>query len=311
MAVAGEGASLPAISRRANRLAYEKQSIDTNIWRLPLRESGSGAAAATRLISSTRGDYNPQYSPAGKRIAFSSGRTGTFGIWLSDADGSNAAPLFLKEGAHSGSPRWSPDGRRIAFDSNPEGHIDIYVISARGGNPIRLTTHPVDDTVPSWSQDGEWMYFASRRSGRHEVWKVSVGGGEPIQVTQDGGFWAFESTDGKFVYYTRDNQVRSSLWKVPVGGGEETQVLESVYSRNFSVTPQGIYFIQAPDIDYPDRSYLLRFFDFASERVKTITSLPTSVAFWGGISVSPDGRFMLYTQVDQSRSDLMLVENFR
>ena len=311
MAVAGEGASLPAISRRANRLAYEKQSIDTNIWRLPLRESGSGAAAATRLISSTRGDYNPQYSPAGKRIAFSSGRTGTFGIWLSDADGSNAAPLFLKEGAHSGSPRWSPDGRRIAFDSNPEGHIDIYVISARGGNPIRLTTHPVDDTVPSWSQDGEWMYFASRRSGRHEVWKVSVGGGEPIQVTQDGGFWAFESTDGKFVYYTRDNQVRSSLWKVPVGGGEETQVLESVYSRNFSVTPQGIYFIQAPDIDYPDRSYLLRFFDFASERVETITSLPTSVAFWGGISVSPDGRFMLYTQVDQSRSDLMLVENFR
>ena len=218
---------------------------------------------------------------------------------------------FYKEGAHSGAPRWSPDGRRIAFDSNPEGHIDIYVISARGGNPIRLTTHPVDDAVPSWSQDGEWMYFASRRSGRWEVWKVSVGGGEPIQVTHDGGLVAFESPDGKFVYYTRDNQVRSSLWKVPVGGGEETRVLESVYRRNFSVTLQGIYFIQAPDRDYPDRSYLLRFFDFASERVKTITSLPTSVASWGGISVSPDGRFMLYTQVDQFQSDLMLVENFR
>ena len=93
--VAGEEVDFPAISRRANRLAYTKQSIDTNIWRLPLRESGSGAAAATRLISSTRDDYNPQYSPDGKRIAFSSSRTGTFGIWLSDPDGSNAAPLFL------------------------------------------------------------------------------------------------------------------------------------------------------------------------------------------------------------------------
>ena len=169
-------------------------------------------------------------------------------------------PLFLKEGAHSGAPRWSPDGRRIAFDSSPEGHQDIYVISARGGSPIRLTTHPVDDQVPSWSQDGEWMYFGSRRSGRWEVWKVSVGGGEPIQVTQDGGQLAFESTDGKFVYYTKDWQVRTRLWKVPVGGGEETQVLESVVAPNFSVTPQGIYFIQAPDTDEPGSSFLIRFF---------------------------------------------------
>ena len=309
--VAGEGATLPAISRRANRLAYTKRSQDTNIWRLPLRESGSAAAAATRLISSTRDDYNPQCSPDGKRIAFSSSRTGTYGIWLSDADGSNAAPLFVKEGAHSGTPRWSPDGQRIAFDSNPEEQQDIYVISARGGNPIRLTTHPVDDAVPSWSQDGEWMYFASRRSGRFEVWKVSVGGGEPIQVTQDGGFWAFESTDGKFVYYTRDNQVRASLWKVPVGGGEETQVLESVLFPAFSVTPQGIYFIQAPDTDEPGWSFLIRFFDFATGRATTIHSLPPGVRASQGLTVSPDGRSILYTQVDQSQSDLMLVENFR
>ncbi len=311
--VAGEGARLPAISRRANRLAYTKRSRDTNIWRLPLRESGSGAAAATRLISSTRDDYNPQYSPDGKRIAFSSGRTGTYGIWLSDADGSNAAPLFLKEGAHSETPRWSPDGRRIAFDSNPEGHQDIYVISARGGNPIRLTTHPVGGAMPSWSQDGEWMYFASPRSGRVEVWKVSVGGGEPIQVTQDGGVVAFESTDGKFVYYTKgDNWTRASLWKVPVGGGEETQVLESVLAfLNFSVTPQGIYFIQPPATDEPGRSFLIRFFDFATGRATTIHSLPPGVRAYFGLTVSPDGRSILYTQVDQSQSDLMLVENFR
>ena len=204
-----------------------------------------------------------------------------------------------------------PDGRRIAFDSNPEGQQDIYVISARGGNPIRLTTHPADDLVPSWSQDGEWVYFASGRSGRGEVWKVSVGGGEPIQVTQDGGFWAFESTDGKFVYYTRDNQGRSSLWKVPVGGGEETQVLESVVVPNFSVTPQWIYFIQPPDTHEPGGSFLIRFFDFATGRATTIHSLPPGVGAYLGLTVSPDGRSILYAQVDQSQSDLMLVENFR
>ena len=100
-------------------------------------------------------------------------------------------------------------------------------------------------------------------------------------------------------------------WKVPVGGGEETRVLESVYRRNFSVTPQGIYFIQAPDTDEPGRSFLIRFFDFATGRATRINSLPPGVGVYLGLTVSPDGRSILYTQVDQSQSDLMLVENFR
>ena len=134
---------------------------------------------------------------------------------------------------------------------------------------------------------------------------MSVESGEPIQVTQDGGFGAFESTDGKFVYYMKDDQITTSLWKVPVGGGEETEVLESVYNRNFSVTPQGIYFIPAPDTDEPDRSFLIRFFDFATGRATTIHSLPPGVRASQGLTVSPDGRSILYTQVDQSQSDLI------
>ena len=140
---------------------------------------------------------------------------------------------------------------------------------------------------------------------------MSVGGGEPIQVTQDGGIVAFESTDGKFVYYTKGRFARASLWKVPVGGGEETQVLESVLAfLNFSVTPQGIYFIPAPDTDEPGGSSLIRFFDFATGRATTIHSLPPGVRAYFGLTVSPDSRSILYTQ-DQSQSDLMLVENFR
>ena len=140
---------------------------------------------------------------------------------------------------------------------------------------------------------------------------MPAGGGEAVQITRNGGQVALESSDGKFLYYVKNRKERERLWKVPVGGGEETQVLESVYAFNFYVIPQGIYFIQAPDRDDSDRSYLLRFLDFASERVETIHSLPPGVRVFVGLTVSPDGRSILYTQVDQSQSDLMLVENFR
>ena len=46
-----------------------------------------------KLISSTRVDTEAQFSPDGKKIVFSSNRTGSFEIWICDSDGSNAQPL--------------------------------------------------------------------------------------------------------------------------------------------------------------------------------------------------------------------------
>ncbi len=212
-----------AVSRQGHRLAYVKQSAeDPDIWQLSLREKGSTLPAPVRLISSTRTDSAPQYSPDGRQVAFESARSGVQTIWVSDADGSNPRKLVDEKEIPAGSPRWSPDGRRIAFDWSLTGSIRIYVVNAGGGAPIRLTDGPTDDEVPSWSHDGKWVYFASKRSGRFEIWKTAVSGDhKAVQVTSNGGSVVFESPNGRYIYYTKPPYdaiaVRNSLWMMPTG----------------------------------------------------------------------------------------------
>ncbi|HSB13827.1 MAG TPA: protein kinase [Bryobacteraceae bacterium] len=297
---AGEGGDDPAISRQGNRLAYRVGATDSNLWKVAI--SGQGTNHPVKVISSSRQDVNAQYSPDGKRIVFASDRSGDMEIWASNADGSAPAQL-TSLGAHSGTPRWAPDGRRIAFDSNKEGRFQIYSIDAGGGVPQRLTRSPVDDAAPSWSRDGKQIYFSSKRTGRWEVWKMPAEGGDPVQVTRQGGFSPFESPDRQLVYCQK-TEGNSEVWKVPVDGGQESKVLDPVGGRQFAVADQGIYFIR-----YRAATPTLQVFRFATGETKEITRIGTPTMM--GLSVSPDGRSLLYTQIDQVGSDLMLVENFR
>jgi dipeptidyl aminopeptidase/acylaminoacyl peptidase len=73
-----------------------------------------------------------QFSPDGKRIAYTSDRSGNYEIWVATGDGQTPVQLTNFGGALTGMPRWSPDGTQIAFDSRPEGHSSIYVIGVDG-----------------------------------------------------------------------------------------------------------------------------------------------------------------------------------
>ena len=120
------------------------------MWRFELPGPRAQGQRPTRLISSTRFEQGPQYSPDGKRIVFASTRSGAWEIWLCDRDGLNPSQLTPLNGPSAGTPHWSPDGRHIVFDSRPEGNPDIYTIGIEGGTPRRLTTEPSTEVMPSW-----------------------------------------------------------------------------------------------------------------------------------------------------------------
>ena len=307
----GENATSISIARKGHRLAYTEKVVDPNIWRLEIPSASSNVTSQASLISTSFSEYDPQYSPDGKRITFWSDRSGSPEIWVCDSQGLNPVQLTSFGGPSVGWPHWSPDGQQVVFNARiVDGNSDVFVISADGGRPRRLTTDISEDTLPSWSSDGLWIYFASKRTGDWQVWKVPADGEQAVQLTKQGGYAAVESPDGKELYYERFAE--SGIWMVPTTGGEET-LLSDLISPNWStwaVRPEGIYFVG----DGKDSGLVLRVYDFTTSKVSQVARLGKGAQILvggAGLSISPDGRWVLYSRIDHSSSNIMLVENFR
>ena len=303
LALSGPEMREPAVG--GGQLAYTQSIVENNIWRI---ESGHPQIEAETHIASSQWDSHPQYAPDGQRIAFASSRSGHPEIWISDAAGQNLQQLTHFDGPYTGMPRWSPDGKRLAFVSAVEGQMDVYTLMIDGGIPERITTSPAADIVSGWSPDGAYVYVGSNRSGRWQIWKISTAAEPPVQVTQEGGMYAFAATKNGQLYYTKVHQ--PGIWTRDIATGEESVVVENlagVHRANWAILDDGIYFVnraQNPaSIDH------FRFSDGLSETV----AFPAKEPVWNeaGFTISPRDKTILYTQLDHSNLDIMIVDNFR
>jgi Tol biopolymer transport system component/predicted Ser/Thr protein kinase len=317
----GNDGMMPVISRpqprQPARLVYVRSFQDVNIWHVNISAAGAPASSppAVSVLSSTRDDFSPQFSPDGRRVSFASDRSGELEIWLADPDGSNATQLTSMQALSRGA-RWSPDGERIVYTSNPDGEWDIYVVGVAGGKPRNLTPHSVINSNPSFSRDGRWVYFNSGRSGAARIWKAAVTGGDAVQVTNSDAYSPLLSPDGRYLYYVETMDRPSPLWRMPLSGGGPVKLLEGVEQAAFAVLDKGIYYIGRPLgqagvylLDRPTSETRLEYFDFATVKSTTVARNLGNVTPY--LAVSPDGRTILYSRVDSSVDDLMLVENFR
>ena len=295
-----------AIALQGRRLAFSRGGIDADIWRFDM----NGKQPPQRWISSTAYDVAAEYSPNGKKIVFSSNRSGSREIWVCDADGGNAEQLTHFGRPITGTPRWSPDGRWIAFDSRPRGKPDVFVISAEGTGLRRLTDGAPDEGQanrngmwqPGWSADGQWIYYSSDRGGSFQIWRMPWRGGPALQVTKFGGTCVLPSRDNQWIYY---QQIQPApLRRIhPDGTGESLVVNESIESLQYTTTSQGLYFVASSE----KGSTLRRLSE--NGKIQDLLKLPFIPGL--GLSISPDGKSILITKPDEKGTDLMLVEGFR
>ncbi len=150
----------------------------------------------------------PVVSPNGTKVAFVSNRSGTYRVWLSNLDGSDAKPISLPSAENDETlklpieqkvPAWSPDGKWIAhwegvemihmsrFTGKQDRERDklitetwhVWVVGSDGKNKRKAGRG--DD--PTWSPDGfVTRAFPDPRKGGPKIMVETKSGWEELPI---------------------------------------------------------------------------------------------------------------------------------
>jgi hypothetical protein len=172
------------------------------------KKSPSGMDERANRLSTGWRTFDPDVSPDGRRVVFTSNHRGTTYLEISDL-----TPQGLKNTrtlVHGASfdqaftPRWSPDNQHVAYSSWTKGGFrDIRIVDTKDGSYEEVTHDRAIDADPVYSPDGKTLYFSSDRSAIMNVYAYDVATKALKQVTNvvNGAYQADVSADGKTLVY--------------------------------------------------------------------------------------------------------------
>ena len=227
-----KGIAGPVVSRDGKQIAFRALNA---IYVVP----ASGGTPA-KVVGDGYFNSDPDFSPDGTRLLYSSDRNGTADLWVRDLVSGKDSVLTGLPGAQI-SPRWSPDGGRVAFnDQDGAG----WVLDVATGAVQQITPTLFMPGRPTWSPGGTVVALAAvkpfskrYREGTSQILTVDLETNE-LRYTEpmpfrslatrgdDGPLW---SPDGRYLAFT----VESVAWIAPVDAsgrfvGDPRQVTHEV-----------------------------------------------------------------------------------
>ncbi len=178
------------------------------------------------------------------------------------------------------------------------------------GGPVKpLTSDAFNNSRPSWSLDGRWIYFASESHRGLANLEDAIGRRDARADHSGGGREPVVSWDGRRVYYAKPAPIQG-IWEVPAEGGQEVQIVVGRGRElNFDVAENGIFMMDTSATP----QVTVEMFSFASRQIVPVARLPPAVRIQGVsyLTVTRDGRSMMYVRFDHAESDIEIVREFR
>lgn len=224
------GFSTPTASAVAQELSWSPMAVGRFVYSASTdsRDYDLFLDTGTPLAQAPGVDGGATWSPDGKSILFTSGRSGEGDLYLLDVGALDQAPRALVKTAGNAElyAAWSPDSKRVAFVShNSQGDQLQLIADLSAPTPRPLTSWESTQTRPRFSPDGRWIAFYSNhtRSDRFDLYVIPSAGGEPsliasgVVMNSRGPSWTPDSA--KLVYVLDDDNRLDPIMQSPVGGG--------------------------------------------------------------------------------------------
>jgi serine/threonine-protein kinase len=178
---------------------------ETDIWVWDL-----GRTTLTRVTFDPGIDAYPVWTPDGRRVLFSSERTGARNLYWQAADGTGAVERLTESPNQQNAAAVAPDGRRLIFtELAPKTADDVMQVELDGTRRVTpLVQSPFAERNGIVSPDGRWLAYEANDSGRFEIyvrpfldvnsghWQVSTGGGTRALWARSGQELFYASTTG-------------------------------------------------------------------------------------------------------------------
>ncbi len=208
----------------------------------------------TRLTNDPAADETPVWSPDGTRLAFASNRSGSYQIYLMDAEGGNVSQVTTEyENTH---PVWLADGLRIAFRAIDNKGLWWWRTAHLDGSQVTELSEPSYDfffQTPAWSPDGARIAYMSleeqkmRNDGASQIHVKDINGANDIALTHD--TWEnatpIWSPDGNRIAFLSERHGEYNIFALYVmdADGSKVRLLsQPIYgdvSASFSWSPDG------------------------------------------------------------------------
>jgi len=184
-------------------------AIDSDIFVLSVDKFLGKRSPARNITNNADAvDDDPDWSPDGKKIAFTSHsitddqiNSITAEIYLINASGKGTSRRLTNNSEEERAPDWSPDGKLIAYmcrkgereGGGTPGTFEICIMNADGSGQKRITNNRVAELTVSWSPDGKQLIFhrAIGGVGRFQLFTINADGSGEKQLTFIPGFNGF------------------------------------------------------------------------------------------------------------------------
>jgi WD40-like Beta Propeller Repeat/Putative metal-binding motif len=136
------------------------------------------------LTSGGVSNFEPAWSPDGRRIAFTSLRDGNAEIYVMNADGSDQRRLTTNASADI-EPAWTADGLQIVFttDRDRPNTRDLYMIGADGRGERTITAFSGLQFGPAWAPNDSLVVYQDTVVDESSQATLYLSGFAPASVT--------------------------------------------------------------------------------------------------------------------------------